>query len=434
MDSFWLYKKALILGKPFLNALLAKRVRLGKEDPERLNERRGIASLPRPPGPIIWIHVASVGEAQSVLSLIQLILDQNQQLHILVTSGTRSSAELLAQRLPGRAIHQYIPLDHPDWVRAFFDHWNPTMALWVESELWPNMLTMLKKRHIPAALLNAHMSQNSHKNWLRVPSLARQVLSVFLVILAQSGKDADYFSDFKAHSVVVADNLKYAAKPLSYDEAALQDLVNAIDGRPIWLYASTHKGEEELAVHIHKKLKADFPDILTIIAPRHPERRQEILETIESAGFTPRLRSKSQALPLPTDDIYIADTMGELGLFYKVAPLAIIGRSFSDDGGGGHNPIEAALLHCAILHGPDVQNLALIFDDMNAANAALKIENKMDCAKIIASLLSSPEKLQNLQHEGYNFAKNKANVMERVIDELEPVFLEAQLPVPKVPA
>lgn len=434
MDSFWLYKKALILGKPFLNALLARRVSMGKEDPLRLSERRGIASLPRPNGPLIWIHVASVGEAQSVLSLIQLLLDQNSQLHILVTSGTRTSAELLKSRLPARAFHQYVPLDHPDWVRYFFDYWTPSMALWVESELWPNMLTMLKKRHIPSALLNAHMSPSSHKNWKRVPSLARKLLSVFLVILAQSRQDANYFSEFNPHSVVVTDNIKYAAKPLAYDGEELDVLKTAIGKRPVWLYASTHKGEEELAAHIHKKLTDRFPDILTIIAPRHPERRQEILETIESADLIPRLRGTAHKLPMPEDDIYIADTMGELGLLYKLAPVAIIGRSFSDDGGGGHNPIEAALHQCAVLHGPNVQNLALIFEEMDEAGAALRIESGKDCPKVVLSLLQDAEKLQTLQENGYNFARNKADVLKRVIDELEPVFLEAQLPVPKVPA
>lgn len=434
MDSFWFYKKALILGKPFLNALLARRLHAGKEDPERLSERKGIPSLPRPNGPLIWVHVASVGEAQSVLSLIQLLLDQNSQLHILVTSGTRTSAGLLATKLPPRAIHQYVPIDHPDWVRSFFDHWNPSMALWVESELWPNMLTMLKKRHIPAALLNAHMSPSSHKNWKRVPDLARKLLSVFLVILAQSRQDAAYYSEFNAHSVVITDNIKYAAKPLSYREEDLAALKSAIGARPVWLYASTHKGEEELAAIVHKKLRSAFPDLLTIIAPRHPDRRQEILETIESADLKPKLRGVHHNLPSDEDDIYIADTMGELGLFYKFAPMAVIGRSFSDDGGGGHNPIEAALHQCAVLHGPNVQNLALIFEEMDEASAAMKIAEKTVFPDVIASLLQDTEKLQKLQTDGYNFSKTKADVLKRVIDELEPVFLEAQLPVPKVPS
>lgn len=433
MDAFWIYKKTMVLGTPFIKTILARRIKSGKEDPERINERKGEASLPRPSGPLIWIHVASVGEAQSIMSMVNLLLDQNKQLNILVTSVTRTSAQVLAQKLPERAFHQYAPVDHPDWIRKFLDHWEPNMALWVESELWPTMLTFLKKRHIPAALLNAHMSPNSHRNWKRAPDFARNLLSVFLVILAQSKQDAGYYSEFNSHSVVVTDNIKYAAKPLAYNEDDYAHLKAAIQNRPVWLYASSHDGEEDLAAQVHKLLSAQFPDLLTIIAPRHPDRRADALEAVQSNGLKATLRGQNKTLPSPDDQVYIVDTMGELGLLYKLSPLALIGRSFSTDGGGGHNPIEAALHNSAVLHGPWVQNSTELYKEMDEAGAALEIETPDKLAPAIAELLANPDKLSELQKSGREFAQTKADVLKKVIEELEPVFLEAHLPAPKVP-
>lgn len=424
----------MVLGTPILKSILSRRVKAGKEDPDRLNERKGIASLPRPAGPLVWMHVASVGEAQSIMSLINLMLSQNKQLHILVTSVTKTSAEILTQKLPDRAFHQYAPIDHPSWIRSFLDYWHPNIALWAESELWPTMLTFLKKRHIPAALINAHMSPRSFRNWKRAPDFARNLLSSFLVILAQSKQDAEFYSAFTPHNVVVTDNIKYAAKPLTVDESDLQELKNAIADRPVWLYASSHDGEEELACYVHKELENQFPNLLTIIAPRHPDRRDAIFKAVTNNGIRSCLRSLDKHLPSLKDQIYIVDTMGELGLLYKMAPLAVIGRSFSNDGGGGHNPIEPTLLGCAALHGPCIQNSQELYDEMDAAGAALLIADKKDLAPTIMELMSNKEKLENLKKTGYDFAAAKANVFAKVLEELEPVFLEAHLPVPKVPS
>lgn len=434
MDSFWLYKKTMTLGTPFLKAYLSARVRQGKEDPTRLNERMGVPSRPRPAGPLIWIHVASVGEAQSIMSLIDLMLAQNASLNILVTSVTKTSAGLLSQKLPPRAFHQYAPVDHPDWIRNFLDHWNPNMALWVESELWPTMLNFLKKRHIPAALLNAHMSPSSYRNWKRVPQMMKQLLSVFLVILAQSKQDADYYSNFTGHNVVVTDNIKYAAKPLPYDATAYENLKIAIGTRHVWLYASTHDGEEELAASVHKELASKWPNLLTIIAPRHPDRRAEVLKTIQNSSLKACLRGANKTLPQRDDQVYIADTMGELGLFYKLAPLAVIGRSFSNDGGGGHNPIEAALLDCAVLHGPHIQNMSELYKEMDEDDAALEVKAPEQLASIIETFFADKNKLDALRKTGFEFAQAKAGVIKKVLEELEPVFLEAHLPPPKVAA
>ncbi len=432
MSLLWLYKKGMTVGEPVIRALLKRRAGKGKEITERLPERYGIASLPRPEGTLIWVHVASVGEAQSMLSLINLILDQMPQAHILVTSVTVTSAQLLADRLPDRAFHQFSPIDHPGWVRHFLDHWKPDIVLWAESELWPNTLNLLSKRHVPVALLNAHMSPGSFKNWSRAKQMSRDMLSVFTIIMAQTQDDADRYLQLGGRSVVLTENLKYAASPLPCDTNDLKALQNAIGHRAVWLYASTHDGEEELAVEIHAKLVQKFPSLLTIIAPRHPNRRDEIAGKIPAANTL--FRGEDKKLPTPETQIYVADTLGEMGLLYRSAGLACIGRSFSRDGGGGHNPIEPALLECAILSGPDVHNLALIYEEMSRAGAAIIAETPDKLEKTLSDLLSSPARLKELQESGYAFADRKARSLTQIVEELEPLFLMANLPVLKVSA
>lgn len=434
MGLLWVYKKGMTIGEPLIKAVLNRRARLGKEDPSRLNERLGLSTITRPEGPLIWVHVASVGEAQSILSLIDLILSQQPTAHVLITSITTTSARLLEQRLPERAFHQYVPVDHPEWVRRFLDHWQPDLVLWAESELWPNTLTLLKKRNIPTALLNAHMSERSFKNWSKVPKLAEDMLSVFMIILAQTQEDADYYNQLGARSLVVTDNIKYSAAPLPCDVEDLTTFQTALASRPAWLYASTHAGEEVLACTVHKKLSKKWPDLLTIIVPRHPARTQEIEKVIGAHDLTFQNRGETKTLPLPADQVYIVDTLGELGLFYRAVPMACIGRSFSDDGGGGHNPIEAAMLKCAILHGPNVQNLGRIYAEMDKAGAALLVSTAEHLAGDLAHLLETPERLKELQELGYAFAARKARIMDVIIQELEPAFILANLPVLKATA
>lgn len=434
LSLLWVYKKGMTLGEPLIKAILNRRARIGKEDPTRLNERFGISTINRPDGPLVWVHVASVGEAQSILSLIDLILTQQPTTHVLITSITTTSARLLEQRLPARAFHQYIPVDHPEWVRRFLDHWKPDLILWAESELWPNVLTLLKKRNVPVALLNAHMSARSFKNWSKASRLAEDMLSVFMIILAQTQEDADYYTQLGARSLVVTDNIKYSAAPLPYDSSDLTAFQSTLGSRPVWLYASSHAGEETLACAVHKELSKKWPDLLTVIVPRHPTRTQDIEKIIGAHDLTFQRRGETKTLPLPADQVYIVDTLGELGLFYRAIPLACIGRSFSDDGGGGHNPIEAAMLKCAILHGPNVQNLGRIYAEMDKDGAALLVAAREHLAGDVAHLLETPERLKELQELGYAFAARKARIMDVIIQELEPAFILANLPVLKATA
>jgi 3-deoxy-D-manno-octulosonic-acid transferase len=407
-----------------LQKLLQKRLGQGKEDPDRLWERLGIAKRPRPQGPLVWVHAASVGEAQSALILIEHIHLQRPDCHVLLTSGTRTSAESIGQKLPQGAFHQYIPLDHPVWVARFLDHWQPDLALWMESELWPNMILEIKARGIKAALVNARLSDRSYRRWQWLPETAAALIETFSAVLAQTATDYSRYREMGARWALVTDNIKYSARPLPADENALKLLAANTGGRKLWVFASTHAGEEEMACRIHGILKNICPDLLTVIVPRHPERGAEIEALCKAENLRVQRRSSEPTgAPEPDTDIYIADTLGELGLFYRIAPVACIGRSFSKDGGGGHNPLEAAQLGCAVLHGPNVQNQQDIYEEMKKADAVLSISDERHFLNVLRDLFEKPEYLAHMQKKAAAFATTKTGVIGRVMEALRP-FLE----------
>jgi 3-deoxy-D-manno-octulosonic-acid transferase len=417
-----LYKQITVLSGPVLRLLLRKRLARGKEDGNRICERMGKPSLQRPEGALFWIHAASVGEAQSALIMVDALLNKFKDLHILVTSGTVTSASLMASRLPERAFHQFYPLDHPSWVEEFIDYWKPDAVFWMESELWPNMLGAIRQRNIPAVLLNGHLSPASFRKWKLIGKSICELLATFESCLVQTETDASYFSALGARNVTVTDNLKYSARPLPCNQEELEKLKESTEDRPFWLYASTHGGEEELACRIHKKLKSDFPGLLTIIIPRHPERGAGIEELCSKSGLDTARRSTGFRLPRPENDIYIADTLGETGLFFRLVQIACIGRSFSDDGGGGHNPIEAAQLDCAVLHGPNVQNLAEIYREMNDAGACISLANEKEFISELRRLLQEADYREQMRKNATRFASEKASVIDKVMDHIAPLL------------
>lgn len=298
----------------------------------------------------------------------------------------------------------------------------------MESELWPNMILEIKKRDIPAILVNARLSPKSFQGWSLFPKTARCLLETFALILCQTPQDQDFFKKLGAANTFVTDNLKYSAQPLPCTKENLETLNAATFNRPLWVYASTHKGEETLAARIHEKLKRQFPDLLTIIIPRHPRRREEIAKDLAPFSLEIKWRSDEKKLPENTTQIYIADTFGELGLFYRATPIACIGRSFSDDGGGGHNPIEAAQLGCAVLHGPNVQNLQDIFDEMDSADAATALGNEEELTETLRTLFSNKELLHEHQKKALDFARAKEGTLERVLKQINPMLEMTKIP------
>ncbi len=419
-----IYRILTRMFSPFLPIYLKRRLEKGKEDAERLNERFGKSSIERPKGKLIWLHGASVGEVLSLQSLIAKMTEIFPQASILLTSGTVSSAKMMAEKLPPKAFHQYIPIDTPDAVESFLDHWQPDMVLWAESDLWPNMLMEIQKRQISATLINGRMSKKSCKNWKRMFGFGAEILKTFQLCLVQNENEAEHFSSIGGHNVYAVGNLKYASKPLDCHEGDFRELVRVLDERPSCLYASTHQGEEALAIRIHKRLKHRFSNNLTIIAPRHPERRQEIIDLCEAEGLKYSCRSKGE-FPSMEDDVLIADTFGELGLFYRAISLVVIGGSFVPH--GGQNPIEAGRLECQILYGPHMHNFVTICEDFEDVSAARRIPDEDALFEEIHHLYFNPVEGQKLSDNARRLTENKSHIIDNILQELYPVFHRAGL-------
>lgn len=403
---------------PFFVLLLGFRYVRGKEAKQRLQERFGNPQHKRPKGALIWLHAASVGEAQSALIFINGLLAQYPKLNILVTTGTLGSAAYLENRLPEGSFHQFMPLDHPLWARRFVQSWQPDFVLWMESELWPNLLYEIKARKIPAYLMNARLSARSFKRWSQFSVFAREVLSSFLMIFAQNDRCAHYFKSLGADGVIVTGDLKFNASPLPYNQDDLKALRDLTAMRTVWLYASTHKGEEELACRAHIALKAKIPDLLTIIVPRHPDRAQAILNDCSGYGLHIARRSTG-GLPAENTDIYLADSFGELGLFYRLAPVSVIGRSFSDDGGGGHNPIEAVQLDSITLSGPHVQYQQDLFKQMAAHDAVQIIDAPEALPAAIADYLLDENKRIKQQKIAQDYIAQQGQALHIIMEQLK---------------
>ncbi|MES2729893.1 MAG: 3-deoxy-D-manno-octulosonic acid transferase [Pseudomonadota bacterium] len=406
--------------------ILAVRRALKKEHPTRWPERTGIAGMPRPSGKIIWIHAASVGEAQTALILLPF-LERLRSFHpftLLITTGTVTSEKLVTPRLPDWAIHQFYPLDMPRWTRRFLDYWRPNAAIWMESELWPVMLDQLNRRSIPLTLVNGRLSARSARRWGMAPALARKVMRPFALILAQDTATAAAFRGFTTAPVIAMGNLKYSASPLNVDTNAIQALNTATAARPVIVYASTHAGEETMAARLHQALKPHIPNLLSIIIPRHPSRADTIVNALPTALEITR-RTDAMHLPHPATDIYLADTIGEVGLFYQRADIVYIGRSLSDDGGGGHNPLEAAHFHCAITAGPHTQNLADIYAAMIAAQAVIQAQNEPELMYIFQTLLTDPAQLHAAQVRAHEFMQDKMTGLEQTEQALIPILTQA---------
>ncbi|WP_245216068.1 3-deoxy-D-manno-octulosonic acid transferase [Pararoseomonas baculiformis] len=405
------------LAAPLLPFWLSRRARRGKEDPDRLRERRG-EGAERPPGPLLWLHGASVGESQSALPLIEALAAARPALRFLVTTGTVTAARLLAERLPpalaGRVQHRFVPLDVPAHVARFLDGWRPDAAVFIESEIWPNLILATAERGVPMALVNARLSARSAQGWARMPSVARRLFGAFRLVIAQTEADAERLRALGAERAEAWGNLKFAAHPLPAPEQALAGLKAAIGTRPVLLAASTHPGEEVQVAQAHARLSGDLPGLLTILAPRHPERGAALAR--ELAGHALALRS-SGALPGPDTALYIADTLGELGLFYRVAGAALIGGSLVPH--GGQNPLEAARLGCPILLGPHTGNFTAIVERMLAAGAALRVADSGALAEAALLVLTEADRARSMTTAAARIAADAGALPERLATAIE---------------
>jgi len=416
------YRLATAALTPLSYALLTWRRKSGREDGERLGERRGWPSLSRPPGFLVWMHGASVGEALSLLPLIDRLSQSGRA--ILITTGTVTSARLLADRLPAGAFHQYAPLDAPKYMRRFIAYWRPDVALVAESELWPNMICEASAARTPIIIVNGRLSRRSFARWRRrLPDFVAALLARVSLVIAQSSDDADRFNLLGAPRVECVGNLKFDAPAPPADLQELAVLAGRMAGRRVWIAASTHAGEELAAAEAHRRLAGRFPELVTLIAPRHPSRGAAIAEQLRARGFTCGLRSRGDELAHAP--IYICDTMGELGLFYRLAGVVFLGKSLGAGAeGGGQNPIEPAKLACAILHGPHVANFSEAYELLDATGGAASVADAGELADALAALFSDGGRQRAMARAAVKAVESRAGALDRTLRALAPYLGE----------
>ena len=394
--------------------ILERRLAEGREDADRIGERRGEAGLPRPYGTLFWFHAASVGEALSTQDLVRQLGADNPGLRFLITTGTRASAQLLDGRLPDNASHQYAPLDSGPFVRRFLDHWKPDLAVWTESEFWPRLMTETANRGIPMLLVNARMSEKSFARWRWLPGGAGPLLRRFDRVLVQDHRSAGYLRrlGLPRSRMEVSGTLKEGASAPSCDPAEFERIAGLIPRRPVWCAASTHGGEEMTVGQAHRAAAREVPGLFLIVAPRHPERGDEVTELLRRDGWAVAQRSKNESIN-DSVQVYVADTLGEMGLWFRLAPVSFMGGSLERI--GGHNPFEPAALGSAILFGPEVKNFADIYDRLDGAGAARKVNGGEELAAALVEL-QDPRKVAAMARSAREVCSSGGDAVKRAKD------------------
>jgi 3-deoxy-D-manno-octulosonic-acid transferase len=416
------YRGLTAAAMPLTPLLLRHRVSRGREDLARMGERRGESDVPRPQGSLVWMHGASVGEMLAIIPLAERI--RARGFNVLVTSGTVTSAELAERRLPPGAIHQFVPLDVPRYVTRFLDHWRPGLALIAESDLWPNIIVQSAARGIPLVLVNGRVSQRSYERWRRVPGTIAAMLERFDLCLAQSVSDADRYSQLGAPRVSMTGNLKLDVPAPPADAGRLEEMQEAVNRRPIIVAASTHPGEEAGVIEAHRQLRQRFRGLLTIVVPRHPQRGEGVLDIANVAGLQAEMRSRGY-LPGDDTDIYIADTIGELGVMYRLTPIVFMGGSLVRH--GGQNPIEAAKLGAAILHGPHVWNFADIYAALDDAHGAEEVADPNGLVMRLGAWLHDPDLQDMIADAALKTVEMLGGALDRTVAAIEPYLMQLRL-------
>ncbi|MCH8098371.1 MAG: 3-deoxy-D-manno-octulosonic acid transferase [Proteobacteria bacterium] len=415
--AFGAYRLIGTAATPLVRRHLRRRVGRGREDAARLAERFGHPGIARPAGPLIWIHGASVGESLSALPLVARIREDWPGLNLLMTTGTVTSARLMAERLPEGVIHQYAPVDLPAAVRRFLAHWRPALGLIVESEFWPNLLLQARAQGVALALVNGRMSAASYASWRRVRPLIGHLLGQFEVTLAQSREDEAHLRDLGAAAPLDLGNLKFAAPPPAANPDQLAALEAAFGPRPRWLAASTHPGEEEIVAEVHARLAARTPDLLTVLVPRHPDRGPAIAEALAARGLEVVLRSSGRPIA-PETAVYLADSIGEMGLWYRLCQVVFVGGSLIPK--GGQNLLEPAKLGCAIICGPHMTNFLRVTEEMGRVDALRRVADAEQLAAAVSWLLEDEPARAGMIRAAGDYAGTQAGALDRIVAALKP--------------
>ncbi len=412
MKLYQVYKLLTILLSPFFYLLVGLRVIKGKENSKRYKEKLGFFSYPRPKGQLLWFHAASVGELNSIIFLIKRLSEERPKLNFLITTITVNSEKIFHKAGLLRTIHQFLPLDIPFLARKFTNYWHPELGIFVDSELWPNLLTEAAHK-MRLINLNGRISDKSFARWKYFSPLISYMYKKFSLILPTSQtemKKIQYF--IKSDAVKYVGNLKYAMPALSCNEEELKILKKALAKRKIWIAASTHKGEEEILIACHQELLKEFPDLLLIIAPRHPERGSDITRLAKEQGCKVAVRSQQEKIT-KSCNVYIADTIGELGLIYRLSDIVFVGGSLIPH--GGHNFLEAARLGCSVIVGPCTHNFKDLTEEFKQMNAILIASNAEQLVTSVHSLLTKPSlKMKYIQNAG-SFSAATDHIMDQTV-------------------
>jgi 3-deoxy-D-manno-octulosonic-acid transferase len=400
---------------PAVGAYVAFRASKGKEERGRQGERYGVASVARPAGPLVWVHAASVGETSAVTPLVETIVDMG--ISVVLTTGTVTSAKMVQERLGDRVIHQYVPLDLKPAVDRFLSHWQPDLAVICESEIWPMTILELGLRRVPQVLVNGRLSDKSFAAWQKRPSIAEALFENLAHVVAQSDIDGERFRALGARPVTVSGNLKVDTAIPPVVESELEALQRQIGKRKTWAAISTHQGEEDVVAQVHHMLKVRHRDLLTIIVPRHPDRAPAIAEEIEKLGMKVALRSRGDVIA-PDTDIYLGDTIGEMGLYLRLTEIAFVGRSLMAQ--GGQNPLEPAMLKTAILSGRNVQNFRDSYQRLIKNGAAKLIRDKDMLAGAVNYLFNNPAERQVMIDAGTKTVEDMRGSLDLTMTALEP--------------
>lgn len=416
MAPLALYAFVVTLASPFIMVWLMIRLIKGKEDGFRFFERMGFPKYPRPKGKLIWMHGASVGECLSMMPLIHKVLAKDPAVHIMVTSGTKTSAELMAKRLPPRAFHQYIPVDFP-WAAAHFvAHFKPDTVLWFESDFWPNILWAIHRHKIPLVLLNGRISDRSFKKWQKHKWFIESIQSLFTLSFGQTRVDMERLKILGADDVVSVGNLKFSAQEPPFNPDELKQMLDQIGNRPSAVAASTHPGEEEVVMRFHLDIKKTRPGFLSIVAPRHPHRADELEKMFLKNGCRVARRTRGEKISEDID-IYLADTIGEMGLIYRLAPIVFVGGSLVKF--GGQNMLEPMRIHRCVLVGPHTFNFKEIVKRATEAGALIQVSSESELLGNVVRLLAHPEEQEPLADRAEMFAQSEMAVLDRVYGVLK---------------
>jgi 3-deoxy-D-manno-octulosonic-acid transferase len=409
------YRWAGAAAYPLVGGYVAWRASRGKEDRARRRERYGRAGQPRPAGPLVWAHAASVGETIAVTPLLERI--NSYGINIVLTTGTVTSAQVVPDRLPANVIHQYVPLDLKPAVSHFLNHWKPDLAIMAESEIWPMTILELGARRVPQVLVNGRLSDRSFASWSKRAFLAEALFENLAHVVAQSDVDGERFAALGARPVTVSGNLKVDTTPPPVDKKALDHVRRQIGMRRTWAAISTHDGEEIIAAEVHKILKSRHPGLLTIIVPRHPDRAEALVRDLQGMGLKVARRSRNDNI-MPSTDILLGDTIGEMGLFLRLTEIAFVGRSLTAE--GGQNPLEPAMLETAVLAGRNVQNFREAYQRLIDAGGAKLVKDQGMLAGAVNFLLNNNEARRGMMSSGAAAVETMRGALDRTLKALDP--------------